>query len=101
MNYTKNSERFPTLHAIVLGAAFMAGCTITTAPEGDKSKSAAPTPSGPPDSASKAGSAPSVAAGCAFGEPNNTREQATPIDLNRGYTGLCIASLAQGEDLDF
>jgi len=29
---------------------------------------------------------------CTFGEPNNTRETATPVNLNQAYTGLCVGS---------
>ncbi len=38
-------------------------------------------------------------AGCSFGEPNNTRETATPVALNRIYAGNCVDG--PGDPMDF
>lgn len=81
---------------ISLGVAFAAGCTITTTPV---DPTPAPTPGATVDGGADA--SPSVAGGCDFGEPNDTREQATAIVLNKTYTGLCVSNPDTTDALDF
>ena len=95
-HFPKSLQISSTITAIVLGAAFMAGCTITSSPVADDgSHKPAATPSSTVDGGS---TSPIVGSGCDFGKPNSTREQATAIDLNRAYTKLCVAP---GEDVHF
>lgn len=107
--------------SILIVSALAAGCTVTTTPassDGGPGSDAA----GLPDTGSStddtdasvdagaapdAGSAPDAApdaatdaahteagpsGGCTFGEPNDTRETATPVDVNRPYTALCLSN---------
>ena len=97
-HFPKGLHITSTISAIVLGAAFVAGCTITTTPA-DPLPTPAPTPTSTVDGGSEAG--PIVGSGCDFGEPNDTREQAKAIDLNASYTSLCVSNPDHVDELDF
>jgi hypothetical protein len=93
--------------SIFIASAAAAGCTITTTPAGTDSgpggddasvaieaaASSDDADGGAGASAPEAGvSVDAGGAGCAFGEPNDTRETATAIDLNHKYAGMCVSS---------
>ena len=87
-------------------SALAAGCTVTSinpdagtglADAGGSNEDAASSvdaggasDTGAPDAS--VGTDGSTSGGCTFGEPNDTRETATPIELNQAYTGLCISN---------
>jgi hypothetical protein len=98
IHFTKSLQISSTISAIVVGAAFMAGCTISTSPT-DPALTPAPTPSSTVDGGSDGG--PVVGSGCDFAEPNDTRESAKPIDLNTPYTSLCVSNPDKSDELDF
>jgi hypothetical protein len=97
----------------ILIASALAGCTVTSTPagpDGGPGTDAAGLPdtgsktddSGtPPDAGSSTDSGradvaigdAATAGGCSFGEPNDTRETATPVDVNRSYTRLCLSNV--------
>jgi hypothetical protein len=108
MNHnSKSLNVLSTLSVIALGAAFVAGCTITTTPSSDAGSAPSTTPpvvTPPGADAGDGGSAISpvvVAAGCSFGEPNDNRDQAKAIDLGTTYTGLCVSNPDHTDELDF
>jgi len=100
--------------SILIVSALAVGCTVTSTPatsDGGPGADAAGLPdTGSPtdtDAAADAGATPDAATdaatdaaradagpsgGCAFGEPNDTRETATPVDVNRPYTALCLSN---------
>ena len=97
-HFPKGLQISSTISAIVLGAAFVAGCTIATTPA-DPLPTPSPTPTTTVDGGSEAG--PIVGSGCDFGEPNDIREQAKAIDLNASYTSLCVSNPDHADELDF
>ncbi len=95
--FTKSLQISSILSALVLGSAIVAGCTVTST--GADTPDAAPTPVVPtPDSGTDA---PVTGSGCDFGEPNDTRETATPIALNQTYASLCVSNPDKTDELDF
>lgn len=62
----------------------------------------APTPDGstPGADAASGADAGATEAGCDFGEPNDAIVQATRIDLNRTYAGLCVSNDDQTDSVD-
>ncbi len=103
-----------TSASVLIASALVAGCTVTSTPAADGGTGT--DAAGSPDTDSNdSGASPDVvsstdaatadvvtgdvgtgdaatAGGCAFGEPNDTRDTATPVDVNRPYTGLCLSN---------
>ena len=99
--------------SILVASALAAGCTVTntSSPDGGALPDAAGTPDAAGSTTDDAGTATdaagsttdaanadastgdaATAGGCSFGEPNDTRETATPVDVNRPYTRLCLSN---------
>jgi hypothetical protein len=86
----------PAIALFALGAACAVGCTITTT---DPAPVTPVTPVTGQDGGAEAGA--DLGAGCDFAEPNDTREQAKPIDLDKAYAGLCVSNPEGPDELDF
>jgi hypothetical protein len=89
------------LPCLVLGAAFSQACTVTSttnngADAGSSGSSGSSSGSSGASSSGSSGSSGTVDGGggdggsCAFGEPNDTRDQAFPITLGTAYSG-CLS----------
>ena len=102
IHFPKGMALTSTISALVLGAAFMAGCTISTTPV---DPSLTPDAAVPVETDGGAGGdsavSPVVTGGCDYAEPNDTRETASPIQLNTLYKSLCVSSPDHSDELDF
>jgi hypothetical protein len=98
MSLSKSLQTSAILSTLVVGTALAAGCTVTTTSD--------PTPTSPPsttvDGGATGDASPSpTGSGCGFGEPNDTREQATAITLGSTYSSLCVSNPDKTDELDF
>jgi hypothetical protein len=80
-----------SLSALLLAAAIATGCTVTS------NGSGADAGTGDGDGGASGADGGLDPATCGFGEPNDTREQGTPIEVNKSYAG-CVSS-PDGQDL--
>lgn len=87
------------LAALTLAGLCAVGCTIK---EADSGTTPVGTSGGLPGAADAGDGGTTVGGeGCAFGEPNDTREQAKAIEVNTTYKGLCVSSPEGPDELDF
>ena len=97
-----------------LGCVALAACTVTTnggtppasldAGGGDSGSSGGNDGGNGIDGGNDGGSGNDGAVGsggCGFGEPNDSRETATPITLDTPYAGLCVANEDGSDEFDF
>jgi len=75
--------------SVLFSMLLAVGCTVSTTPATKADPGA--------DAGTDSGVDP---ASCGFGEPNDAREQATPIDVNKSYSG-CVSSDDGTDALDF
>jgi hypothetical protein len=78
--------------SILVAFAIAQGCTVTT--------TGGPADGGADGSSGSSGSSGAVVTGCAFGEPNDTRETAFPIAAGT-YLGACLEKSTAGDKTDF
>ena len=93
MNISKGLQAASLVSLLALGSAFAVACNDDPTPgTADAGPDATPATDGGTDSAD-AGDP------CAFGEPNDTRETAKAVDLNKTYAGLCVSHPDTTDDL--
>lgn len=87
--------------ASILVASGLAACTVTTNSTGPSGSSSGGTDDAGANDSATVDAGDAGGSGCDFGEPNDTRDQATPVDVNHPYQGLCVASPDGVDDKDF